>query len=166
MTLPTIEQLEAMLANTTPGPWRVVEYDSGDKDHWDNCPSIQAAPEYDCAIVHWDGFKQKYWMSARGQSEINGNAALIALTPTLAVQRIADAKRIAELEAAQVTVQEAARVLLGVFEDPEANAPQRFDWQSMYQEMTRDHNESMEICGTHDWPQTLVVALRAIAGHP
>ncbi len=63
-----------------------------------------------------------------------------------------------------VTVQEAARVLLGVFEDPYANAPHGFDWQSMYDEMTADHKESLDICGTHDWPSTLIVALRAIAG--
>ena len=62
-----------------------------------------------------------------------------------------------------VTVQEAARVLLGVFEDPDANAPHGFDWQSMYDEMTADHKESLDICGTHDWPSTLIVALRAIA---
>ena len=61
------------------------------------------------------------------------------------------------------TVQEAARVLLGVFEDPDANAPHGFDWQSMYDEMTADHKESLDICGTHDWPSTLIVALRAIA---
>jgi len=63
-----------------------------------------------------------------------------------------------------VTVQEAARVLLGVFEDPDANAPHGFDWQAMYDEMTADHKESMDICGAHDWPSTLIVALRAIAG--
>lgn len=63
-----------------------------------------------------------------------------------------------------VTVREAARVLLGVFEDPYANAPHGFDWQSMYDEMTADHKESLDICGTHDWPSTLIVALRAIAG--
>ena len=62
------------------------------------------------------------------------------------------------------TVQEAARVLLGVFEDPDANAPHGFDWQAMYDEMTADHKESMDICGAHDWPSTLIVALRAIAG--
>lgn len=62
-----------------------------------------------------------------------------------------------------VTVHEAARVLLGVFEDPDANAPHGFDWQSMYDEMTADHKESLDICGTHDWPSTLIVALRAIA---
>ena len=30
--------------------------------------------------------------------------------------------------------------------------------------MTEDHNESMKIGGTHDWPALLVVALREIAG--
>ena len=62
-----------------------------------------------------------------------------------------------------VTVAEAAKVLLDVFEDPMQNAPDGFDWQSMYDEMTADHKESMDIGGTHDWPSTLVVALRALS---
>jgi hypothetical protein len=65
---------------------------------------------------------------------------------------------------AKVTARDAAILLLGVFEDPDANAPRGFDWQSMFNEMTADHKESLSICGTHDWPSTLIVALRAIAG--
>lgn len=73
--------------NTTPGPWRVIFYDAGDCDHYDHngpCPSIQAPDEQDCAIVHWDGFKQQYWSSANGnQRQIEANAHLIAAAPEL-----------------------------------------------------------------------------------
>ena len=62
-----------------------------------------------------------------------------------------------------MTVAEAAKVLLDVFEDPMHNAPHGFDWQSMYDEMTADHKESIEICGHHDWPSLLTVAFRALS---
>jgi len=71
----------------TPGPWHVVYYDAGDCDYYDHngpCPSVQAPDEQDCAIVHWDGFKQKYWSSANGnQRQIEANARLIAAAPEL-----------------------------------------------------------------------------------
>lgn len=71
----------------TPGPWSVFYYDAGDADHYDHngpCPSIQAPDDQDCAIVHWDGFKQKYWSSANGnQKQIEANARLIAAAPEL-----------------------------------------------------------------------------------
>jgi len=76
------------------------------------------------------------------------------------------AARIRELEAqvsAPVTVSEAARVLLNVFEDPDNYAPDDFDWQFLYGEMTADHKESLKICGVPDWPATLTVALRILA---
>lgn len=68
---------------TTPGPWRVVPYDAGDRSYWAGVPSIQAPEECDCAIVHWDGFKQEYWASARGDKEMLANAHLIAAAPVL-----------------------------------------------------------------------------------
>jgi hypothetical protein len=71
----------------TPGPWRVVYYDCGDRHYYDHngpCPSVQAPEDEDCAIVHWDGFKQKYWSSANGdQRQIEANAHLIAAAPDL-----------------------------------------------------------------------------------
>ena len=71
----------------TPGPWSVCYYDAGDRDYYDHmgpCPSIQAPDDQDCAIVHWDGFKQKYWASANGnQKQIEANARLIAAAPEL-----------------------------------------------------------------------------------
>jgi len=65
----------------TPGPWTVMIDDTGDRPI--AVPSIQAAPEYDCAIVHWDGFWQEYWQSARGTKEMMANAHLIAASPDL-----------------------------------------------------------------------------------
>lgn len=71
----------------TRGPWSVCYYDAGDRDYYDHmgpCPSIQAPDDQDCAIVHWDGFKQQYWASANGnQKQIEANARLIAAAPDL-----------------------------------------------------------------------------------
>lgn len=65
----------------TPGPWRVVLYDAGDVEYRDQngpCPSIQAPETEDCGVVHWEGFKQRYWTSANGnQKQITANARLI-----------------------------------------------------------------------------------------
>lgn len=73
-----------MSAKHTPGPWSVVYYDAGDKDEWNDCPSIEAPEDQDCAVVHWAGFKQRYWTSARGdQRQIDANARLIAAAPTM-----------------------------------------------------------------------------------
>lgn len=78
---------ETPAAKHTPGPWRVVWYDCGDKPHYDHngpCPLIDAPEDQDCAIVHWDGFKQQYWSSANGnQKQIEANAALIAAAPCM-----------------------------------------------------------------------------------
>lgn len=75
------------IAEFTDGPWRVVNYDCGDKSYYDHngpCPSIVAPDDQDCAIVHWDGFKQAYWSSANGnQKQIEANARLIAAAPEL-----------------------------------------------------------------------------------
>lgn len=69
----------------TTGPWTVFYYDAGDRyyDRDGPCPSIQAPPEEDCAIVHWDGFKQSYWKSANSQEEIEANAQLMACAPEM-----------------------------------------------------------------------------------
>jgi hypothetical protein len=102
MTLPAIEHLEAMVANATKGPWasdvmcNVWGQAAGSHGKIANLSDRPQAESYDKIPA----------------DAVRANAALIALAPTLATQRIADAKRIAELEAAQVTVQEAAKVLL------------------------------------------------------
>ena len=82
MTTPLSQEQRAELVAkakaATPGPWRIVPYDCGDIDYLDNAPMVAAAPELDCAIVHWEGFVQRYWRSARGEKEIQANAAFIA----------------------------------------------------------------------------------------
>ena len=79
MTLST--ELARLAEAATPGPWELCFYDAGDREHYDHngpCPSIQAPESEDCAVVHWDGFKQRYWSSANGnQRQIEANAALI-----------------------------------------------------------------------------------------
>ena len=92
------------LTRHTPGPWRVGIDDDGSP--LSGRPGVFAPDELDCAIVHWDGFVQEYWRSARGDKEIHANAALITAAPALrdtvaALADLADAltQRIAELEA-------------------------------------------------------------------
>ena len=68
-----------------------------------------------------------------------------------------------------MTAQEAAKLLFRGLEDPwhgDAHIPgfKEIDWQKVYNAMTEDHNESMEISGYPDWPALLIVALREIAG--
>lgn len=65
----------------TPGPWRVIPYDAGDVDYLSGVPAVVAAEGYDCAIVHWHGFKHQFWQSARGDREMHANARLIAAAP-------------------------------------------------------------------------------------
>ena len=65
----------------TPGPWRVIIDDDGNP--LSGRPSVAASDELDCAIVHWDGFIQEYWRSARGDKEIHANARLIAAAPDM-----------------------------------------------------------------------------------
>jgi len=64
----------------TPGPWRLIPYDAGDKP-WRVAPMVAASDDLDCAIVHWAGFAQEHWQSARGVREILANARLIASAP-------------------------------------------------------------------------------------
>jgi hypothetical protein len=86
--------VKRMMEGVTPGPWSVCIDDDGNP--LSGRPSVQA-PEYcDCAVVHWDGFVQEYWRSARGDKEIQANARFIAWSrdavPALAA-------RLAEVEA-------------------------------------------------------------------
>lgn len=74
--------LEVMTdAKHTPGPWRVIIDDDGNP--LSGRPSVCASDELDCMIVHWDGFVQQYWRSARGDKEIHANARLIAAAPDM-----------------------------------------------------------------------------------
>lgn len=68
-----------------------------------------------------------------------------------------------------MTVQEAAKVLLDGIRDPwhgDANIPgfKDIDWQRVYNAMTDDHNESMEISGSHDWASLMITFLEEIVG--
>lgn len=96
-----VEELERLHEAATPGPWWTFYYDAGDKDEYDNCPSIQAPEKEDCAVIHWDGFKQKHWTSANGdQLQIDANAALIvalrnALPDIIAMARERDSYKAA-----------------------------------------------------------------------
>lgn len=76
----TNDQLAALDRAATQGVWKSIFYDAGDRDYYDHngpTPGI-FCDEADCGIVHWDGFKQKYWSSANGhQAQIEANAALI-----------------------------------------------------------------------------------------
>lgn len=94
------------LTGHTPGPWGVIYYDAGDQDHYDHngpCPLIAAPEDQDCAIVHWDGFKQKFWSSANGdQKQIEANADLIAAAPEL---HSALAAALDEIERLRVLIQ-------------------------------------------------------------
>lgn len=68
-------------AKHTPGPWHIIIDDDGNP--LSGRPMVAAEPELDCAIVHWDGFKQRFWESARGEKEMHANARLIAASPCL-----------------------------------------------------------------------------------
>ena len=118
MTLPTIEQLEAMLANATPGPWtghNMVHADHGGPmtpeeigEYVSNSVKI-GDPDRFMFISgkHDDGGYADVCHTGNGPRGMY-NTALIALAPTLAAQRIADAKRIAELEALVTALDPAA----------------------------------------------------------
>ena len=74
------QTLEQLSAAATGGEWTVFEYDAGSYIYDAGgfpTPSIQCE-EADCAIVHWDGFKQQYWVSANGNAkQISANAEFI-----------------------------------------------------------------------------------------
>jgi len=95
-----IDAIKADREAGAPGPWGVVYYDAGDCAYYDHngpCPSVQA-PD-DCAIVHWDGFKQEYWSSANGnQRQIEANARRISRVPELEDAVIALTARVERLE--------------------------------------------------------------------
>lgn len=61
-------------------------------------------------------------------------------------------------------LREAAATILAVLEDPDSLAYEHHpDWQAIYTAMTEDHNQSMEICGIHDWPSLLTSAMEIMA---
>lgn len=67
-----------------------------------------------------------------------------------------------------LTIQEIASYLLDVFESPydadkNVKGFSDVDWQRVYGAMTRDHKDSMENTGMHDWPSLLTTALEEIS---
>ena len=88
--------LLASLTGFTPGPWESIIDDCGQLA---GRPGVSASADLDCSIVHWDGFVQHYWRSARGDKEIHANAALIAAAPDLhriATEQAAEIARLRE----------------------------------------------------------------------
>jgi hypothetical protein len=76
----TTKDLLARLVGFTPGPWESIIDDCGQLA---GRPGVSASADLDCSIVHWDGFVQHYWRSARGDKEVHANVALIAAAPDL-----------------------------------------------------------------------------------
>jgi hypothetical protein len=109
----TPENVAQMLEGVTDGPWWVCIDDDGNP--LSGRPSVQAPKHCDCAIIHWDGFVQEYWRSARGDKEIQANARFIAYAreavPALAARVVeldGDNKELwAKLEAADALWEEA-----------------------------------------------------------
>ena len=61
-------------------------------------------------------------------------------------------------------LREAAATILAVLEDPDSLPYEHHpNWQAIYNAMTEDHNQSMEICGMHDWPSILIAGLEVMA---
>jgi hypothetical protein len=83
-----IAYMRAGLKGVTPGPWHVVIDDDGNP--LSGRPSVSASDELDCSIVHWDGFVQEYWRSARGDKEIQANARHIARCSPDNIARLLD----------------------------------------------------------------------------
>lgn len=63
-------------------------------------------------------------------------------------------------------LREAAATILAVLQDPDSLPIEKHpDWQAIYNAMTADHNESVEISGDswHDWPSILIAGLEVMA---
>jgi hypothetical protein len=90
---PDLAELERLARAATPGPWRVIIDDDGNP--LSGRPSVQASKELDCGIVHFDGFIQKYWRSARGDKEIHANARFIAAASPVTILALIEALRTA-----------------------------------------------------------------------
>lgn len=103
------QTLEQLSAAATQGEWSVFEYDAGSYIYDAGgfpTPSIQCE-EADCAIVHWDGFKQEYWVSANGNAkQIEANAAFI-----VTLVNAYRTGQLVEVQADDATVERVARAL-------------------------------------------------------
>lgn len=107
MTIDEMIEEARKLTGYTPGPWRVGIDD--DANPLSGRPGVFSSDELDCGIVHWDGFVQEYWRSARGDKEIHANARLIAAAPDLhrlALDLAAERERLLALALKAFTVVE------------------------------------------------------------
>lgn len=140
MTDLTPEAVKAALDGATPGPWRIVPYDAGDVSEWGiYTPMIDGSEEADRAVVHWAGFKQKYWQSADGnQKEIEANAFLIASAPDLAREYL----RLKEVEKAAVEMADVLIVAIRKADDGMANTA--LEWLSSLKREHADFRASVE----------------------
>lgn len=71
-----LNEIMSGVGDITPGKWRVVIDDDGNV--LSGRPDIFADEKMDCAIVHWDGFIQRFFRGARGDKEIHANAMHLA----------------------------------------------------------------------------------------
>ena len=67
-----------------------------------------------------------------------------------------------------MSIQDAAQFILSAMESPyEADKNVKgfkdVNWQSVYDKMTEDHNDSIDITGFHDWHSLIMTGLREIA---
>lgn len=137
-----INRLRELHEAATPGPWWTFYYDAGDKDEYDNCPSIQAPEKEDCAVIHWDGFKQKYWTSANGdQRQIDANAALIVALRNALPTLIAEAERAKLLEDAL------RRIADGPWPDDVQSAEDQARWDETIARTALEQADGCPSCG-------------------
>ena len=71
------------MSSHTPGPWHIRIDDTGGP--FTGWPSVEAAEDLDCSIIHRAGFKQEFW-GELSQREAVANARLIAAAPDLLEQ--------------------------------------------------------------------------------
>lgn len=110
MTAPDTDTLAGLLAECTPGPWKVFIDDTGGQ--WSGWPlSINAPSITDKTVVRPGGQWPYEWDAKTSQHEAVTNAHLIALAPELAAAVIAlraqaakDKARIERLEAALLEI--------------------------------------------------------------
>lgn len=133
----TIEQLEKMLADATPGPWELCILNTEDAkgEEYESGLGVSAQSG---AFIH--GHDLGYRDDT--DDEIKANAALIASAPTLATAHMAALKRVAELEADNERLIDGIAAIRQYGWDtltgPTVNADDTRDWQrAAVNEMTK-----------------------------
>lgn len=93
-----------------------------------------------------------------------GHAAALAGKPD-----VPEAGTVLDVSAPSLSLSFISSLLLQAFQDPywaDAMLPgfRGCDFQKLYDAMTEDHAQSMEIGGSHDWPSLLIAAFGVMAG--